>query len=284
MRLTRRTAVLGGLSLSLPALGAPTFHAQLSALEKKLAGRIGVFAARGPRTLAFRDAERFAYCSVFKWVLAAAVLRAVQDGKLTLSQRVTFGEKDLLEPSTLTRPHLADGGMTVGALCHAAVTTSDNTATMLLEPLVGGVAGLRAFTASLGDQVMRFDRLEPELNSNLPGDPRDTTSPKAMSGLLQQAFTSDVLTTASKGQLFEWMQATTTGLKRIRASVPEAWAAGDKTGTSSNGAANDVAVLRPPDGAPLYVTVFTSGKNLDLDVAASVIAEVSRLVVTALGR
>jgi hypothetical protein len=68
--------------------------------------------------------------------------------------------------------------MTIGELCHAALTRSDNTA----EPSARKdrrPAGVTGFSRSIGDTVTRLDRNETSLNESLPGDPRDTTSPAA---------------------------------------------------------------------------------------------------------
>jgi beta-lactamase class A len=104
-----------------------------------------------------------------------------------------------------------------------------------------------------------------------------------MTLLLRQCLEGDVLDADSKAQLFAWMKAAQTGLTRIRAAVPKAWDAGDKTGTSGNGAVNDVAVLRPPKGAPLYVSIFVNSPRNDTKASAAAIAEASRLVIARLG-
>lgn len=283
MKLTRRTVLVSGASALLSAAAAAeSFEKQLEALERKLEGQVGLFAVRTTQTLAWRPDQRFAYCSVFKWVLAAAVLRAAQDKRLALTQAVPFTQKDLVERCDFVRAHLAEGKLSVAELCAATTRESDNAAAGLLETLVGGPAALRAFTESQGDTTTRFDRLEPELNTNLPGDPRDTSTARAMTLLLRQSFESDVLDAGSKTQLFAWMRAAQTGLTRIRAAVPRAWDAGDRTGTSVNGAVNDVAVLRPPNGAPLYVSVFVNSPRNDLKAGAAAIAEATRLVIARL--
>jgi beta-lactamase class A len=76
------------------------------------------------------------------------------------------------------------GGLPVERLCAAAIQVSDNAAANLLLARIGGPAGLTRFFRSAGDTVSRLDRTEPALNSNIPGDPRDTSSPAAMLGLL----------------------------------------------------------------------------------------------------
>nr|QTX14669.1 Beta-lactamase [Klebsiella pneumoniae] len=68
--------------------------------------------------------------------------------------------------------------MTVGELCAAAITMSDNSAANLLLATVGGPAGIDClFLRQIGDNVTRLDRWETELNEALPGDARDTTTP-----------------------------------------------------------------------------------------------------------
>lgn len=263
------------------AWAAPVPKASIASVEARLKGRIGVFALRGSTTVEHRADERFAYCSTFKWILGAAVLKRVEEGKLDLARRVTYGEKDLLEPCALTRAHLQEG-MSIGELCAATIATSDNAAANLLEPMVGGPSGMQAFVRSLGDAVMRFDRVEPELNSNLPGDPRDTTTPKAMARLLRTVLETEMLTKASREQLLGWMKATTTGKNRIRAGVPQGWTVANKTGTGSNGIANDVAVLYPPQGAPIFLCIFTESRKAKPQVREAAIAEVTRLALETL--
>ena len=276
MFINRRQFVLASAAVATRGVAGEPQHA-LEALEKSVHGQLGVFAQSGSRLFSYRATTRFAYCSSFKWVLAAAVLEASQRGQLKLDRRVTFTKADLSAYSPVTETHL-DDGLTVAQLCEATVTTSDNTAANLLTPMVGGLEGLTAFVKKLGDTTTRFDRMEPQLNTNQPGDPRDTTTPAAMTRLLRAAFTQPLLNAASQTQLFTWMNAATTGLERIRAAVPKDWSAGDKTGTSGNGAVNDVAVLRRPEGEPIYVTVFLNARGLTMEKGAEVIANAARVV------
>lgn len=274
-------ALLFGASAWLSAAGAG-FESSILKVEKRMQGRIGVFAIRGSQTLSHRTSERFAYCSTFKWVLGAAILRQVDEGQLDLGQMLSYSEKDLLIHSPVTRDHLGEGRMSVGDLCAATIGTSDNAAANLLEPLVGGPAGLQAFVRDLGDNTMRFDRMETELNSNLPGDPRDTTSAEAMTWLLRKVFETEALSKASRGRLLAWMKDTSTGAHRIPAALPKGWALAHKTGTGMNGAVNDVAILFPPQGDPIYLCIFTDGHRKGDLAHEKAIAEAAKLVLKAL--
>jgi beta-lactamase class A len=217
----------------------PTLRASTAGLL--VGGRVGVFAldTGTGRQLAHRSDERFAMCSTFKWALAAAILARVDRAELSLDDRVPYGSSDLLEYAAATREHLAEGSMTVDALARAAVTVSDNTAANLLLAKVGGPAGLTHFVRSLSDPVTRLDRDEPALNANDPGDPRDTTSPRAMVGLMRRVLCGDALSTASRERVLGWLRACETGKDRLRAGLPPGWTVGDKTGSGGRNTIND---------------------------------------------
>ena len=123
-------------------------------------------------------------CSTFKWLAAAHVLHRVDRGLERLDRRIRYGREVLLPHSPVTEKHVGEG-MTLGELCHATITTSDNAAGNLILATYGGPQGLTAYARSLGDGVTRLDRWETELNEATPGDPRDTTSPRAMAQLLK---------------------------------------------------------------------------------------------------
>jgi beta-lactamase class A len=158
--------------------------------------------------------------------------------------------------SPVTEHHAGGKGLTLQELCHAAITKSDNTAGNLLLAQIGGPRGLTAFARSLGDQHTRLDRIETGLNKGVPGDPRDTTTPRAMAGDLNQLVLGEALSPASRKQLGDWLLANTTGDARLRAGLPADWRVGDKTGTGDYGVTNDVAVVWPPGGEPLVITAY----------------------------
>jgi beta-lactamase class A len=249
-------------------------------LEASLGGRVGLFAldTGNGRHLAHRADERFAMASTFKWALGAAVLARVDRGELALGERVPYGESDLLEHAPVTGAHLAEGAMTLEALVEAAITVSDNTAANLLLAKIDGPAGLTRFLRQLGDAVTRLDRNEPTLNTNLPGDPRDTTSPAAMVGTMKAVLTGEALSPASRDRLLGWLKQCRTGLERLRAGWPTSWIAGDKTGTGERGAVNDIAIVWPPRRAPLLVASYLSDGSAPLAALTAAQAEIGRSV------
>ena len=174
--------------------------------------------------------------------------------------------------------------MTLGALCAAAIEQSDNTAGNLLLDAIGGPAGLTNFVRGIGDEMTRLDRKEPDLNSAVSGDQRDTTSPAAMRADMQRLLLGNVLSESSRHQLEDWLQHNETGALMIRAGVPKTWTVGDKTGRGGNGATNDVAIIRSPARAPILVAIYSIGSTSSADDRAAIVAEAARAVVEFLSR
>jgi beta-lactamase class A len=257
---------------------------QFVALEQHTGGRLGVFAVDTGtwRHIEHRSFEQFPMCSTFKLLAVAAVLARVDSGTEQLNRPISYGQKDLLEYAPVTRAHVADGSMTVGALCTAAIEQSDNTAGNLLVASLGGRDGFNAFVRSLGDRFTQLDRTEPTLNTALPGDPRDTTTPHAMAKDLQVLLLGTKLSKASRDLLQGWLIACETGTTCIRAGIPATWRAGDKTGSGERGTRNDVAVLWPPNRAPIFVAAYLTGATkLTGDQRSAALADVGRIVTTA---
>jgi beta-lactamase class A len=273
-------ALLLLLAASTPG-SANDFVNRILPVEQRTRARIGVAAldTGSGEHLDYRSGERFPMCSTFKFLAAAAVLKRVDDGKEKLDRFISYGAKDILEYAPVTKAHLKDGGMTLGALCAAAIEQSDNTAGNLLLDTIGGPVGLTNFMRTIGDEVTRLDRKEPELNSALPDDERDTTTPAAMCANMQRLLLGNVLSESSRHQLEDWLRHNETGALMIRAGVPKTWTAGDKTGRCANGATNDVAIIRPPGRAPILIAIYTIGSTSSADDRAGTVAEGARVTV-----
>jgi len=257
--------------------------AQLAALESASGGRLGIVGfntATGAR-VQHRADERFPFCSTFKLVLAAAVLeRSAKEGGL-LARRVNYSKGDLVTYSPVTEKSIATG-MTVAELCAAAVQYSDNTAANLLMKMLGGPPAVTAFARSSGDDVFRLERWETELNTAIPGDLRDTTTPAAMAASVERLVLGNALGAAQREQLKTWLLGNTTSTERFLAGVPAGWKVGDKTGSGSYGSTNDVGVLWPPAGAPLVLAVYLTFPEKDAKGRSDVVASATRIAVGAL--
>ena len=246
---SRRAVIIGfGAAAASGCALARTPDVSLTGLEQAQESEFGVFAREvgGAELLSNRADQRFAMCSTFKWLLGALILQDAEAGNLQLDRRLVISSDDLVFHSPVTRQHIGGEGLTVQHLCATTIQTSDNTAANLLLNQIGGPEGFTRRLRALGDTVTRLDRLEPILNENAPGDPRDTTTPRAMAAHMDAFLFGSVLSSSSRDLLRSWMIEADTGLDRLRAGFPQGWTSGDKTGTSSNRANNDVAFANPP--------------------------------------
>ena len=259
---------------------AKAIESELAAIERSVDGRLGVAILdleTGMRA-GHRAGERFPICSTFKLMLAAQVLARVDHNQERLDRRIVFGADRIERYAPVASKHIGEPGMTIGALCDAIVTMSDNTAANLLLDTVNGPAGFTAFMRQLGDTVTRLDRNEPSLNEAIPGDPRDTTTPLAMLGNVQAVLLGDALSAASRARLLAWGVGNRTGDARLRAGVPRAWRVADKTGTGERGTTNDIGLLWPQDRAPIVVTAYLTQTEAPERARDAAIADIARAI------
>jgi beta-lactamase class A len=261
-----------------------SFEEELVELEEASGGRLGVAlldTASGVHA-GHRTDERFPMCSTFKLLAVAAVLARVDRREEQLERIVRFTPKDIVTYSPATETRVGDAGMSINELCAAAITLSDNTAGNLLLAAIGGPTGLTAFARTLGDDMTRLDRIEPDLNEALSGDPRDTSTPAAMLSNLRALTFGNVLSPASKAQLIEWLIQNKTGDKRLRAGLPTGWKVGDKTGSGARGTTNDLAIVWPSEHPPVLVSVYLTGATADDDQRNLTIAAVGKKIADAI--
>jgi beta-lactamase class A len=255
-------------------------HPDFSGLEAQFDARLGVYAVDTGtgRTVEQRADERFAFCSTFKALAAGALLAR----GAPLDQRLTYTDADVISNSPITAQHVTDG-VTLREAMDAAIRYSDNTAANLMFGLLGGPAGLQRDLRALGDQVTSADRVETDLSAAVPGDTRDTTTPRVIAADLRKYVLGDVLEPQDRNLLTGWLRNNKTGDATIRAGVPAGWVVGDKTGTGGYGARNDIAVLWPPDRAPIVIAIMSTRSTPDAKADDRLIAQAARMAVAALG-
>lgn len=292
----RRFLVATGASLAAAGLvnrprkafaeGNAALAATFKKLEIESGGRLGVAmldTATGAQ-IGHRADERFPMCSTFKALAVGAVLKRVDAGQEDLARRIRFGKSDLLSYAPVTEEHVGGDGMSVSELCEAAITRSDNTAANLLLASLGGPVEVTAFVRTIGDPVTRLDRIEPALNEGKEGDPRDTTTPSAMASDFRSLIAGDALKPRSRDQLIAWLVGNKTGDTRLRAGLPAGWRVGDKTGMGDGGTANDVAVIWPPQRAPIMLAVYLTQARIPSERQNAIIAAVAQAMAATIER
>jgi beta-lactamase class A len=261
MMINRRFFIGGTLALGAGACIPPDqspigrLAAELRLIEAAGNGTLGVeiYNTVSGQSVGINRDRRFGHASSFKLSLAAMVLALDAQGNIDADRRAVWSAAELMTVSPFTTERLA-AGATLRELARATQITSDNAAANVLLRELGGPAALTAFWRSLGDEVSRLDRTEPDLDNVPPAEFRDTTTPAAMARTVAKLLYGDVLPEAERAELKSWMIATETGLRRVRAGLPEGRVAGDKTGTSglvgTEGNYIDIGFAEGPKGQP----------------------------------
>lgn len=259
--------------------GTSSVQQKLEALEKSTGGRLGValINTADDSQIVYRADERFAMCSTSKVMAAAAVLKQSESDKTLLNQRVEIKKSDLINYNPIAEKHV-NGTMTLAELSAAALQYSDNTAMNKLIAHLGGPEKVTAFARSLGDETFRLDRTEPTLNTAIPGDPRDTTTPLAMAQTLRNLTLGKALAETQRAQLVTWLKGNTTGSASIQAGLPTSWVVGDKTGSGDYGTTNDIAVIWPEDHAPLILVTYFTQPDQKAESRRDVLAAAAKIV------
>ncbi len=254
---------------------------RIEALQRRNNAKIGVYAVdlASGRTVSHLDGEVFAMCSTFKGYAAGRVLQMVQSGELSLDRQVFVDPVQAALPNSPRTAPNSGGQMTLADLCAAALQVSDNGAANLVLQTIGGPPAITDFARSIGDQRTRLDRWETELNSAIPGDPRDTSTPNALGGGYRSLLTGDVLAPAQRKQLEDWMRGNETS--SVRSGLPEGWTTADKTGSGDYGSTNDVGIAYGPAGQKLLLAILTRSRADDPEAPnnRALIGEVTELVV-----
>jgi beta-lactamase class A len=272
-RLSRRSVLVGGLAVAglaacaeKPVLADPTvppIDERIDALQRRNNTKFGVYAVNldTGSTVAHLDGESFAMCSTFKGYAAARVLQMVQQGELTLDRQIYVDPKQTALPNSPRTAPNSGGQMTLAELCAAAVQVSDNAAANLVLQTIGGPSAITDFARSIGDPRTRLDRWEIDLNSAIPGDPRDTSTPNALGNGYRTLLTGDVLAPPQRQQLEDWLRGNETS--SIRAGLPEGWSTADKTGNGDYGSTNDIGIAYGPQGQRLLLAIMTRSEAND---------------------
>ncbi|MAU98931.1 MAG: class A beta-lactamase [Fulvimarina sp.] len=289
---TRRGLLLAAVMLAAAPLAAWPSRAEdgaitetIAAVEKRLGARVGavIIDTQSGRTWSHRAQERFPLNSTFKAFACAAVLAEVDAGKAALDKHITFTADDLVTYSPVTETRV-EAGMTLGEVCDAAMTMSDNTAGNLVIESLGGPDGVTRFMRQIGDAETRLDRTEPTLNEATPGDPRDTTTPEAAATSLRELVLGDALSPRSRRQLETWLLGNKVGDPLLRAGLSKDWTIADRTGAGGHGSRSIVAIAWPPERKPVVAAIYLTGTEASMEERSAAIAEIGTAIARSLPR
>ena len=238
-------------------------------------------------TLTIDGSGKYPMQSVYKFPLALAVLHRVDEGALSLEQKIHIAKSELL-PDTWSpmREKYPEGNvdLTLGQVIRFTVSESDNNGCDILFRLMGGPPAVEAYIHSLGVTEIAIVSSEQEMHREPNLQYQNWSSPAGMGQLLQKFYRGEVLSKNSTSFLRQIMELTPTGPRRIKGLLPEGTVVAHKTGSSGAdesglvAATNDVGVVTLSSGRRVAIVVFVSDARCEEKACEDVIARVSRAV------
>lgn len=287
---------------------------RLSAIAQGKVG-VGVIHLESGRELFLNGTEPFPMASTYKVPIAVQMLTKVDRGAARLDSMITVAPSDL-HPGSGTLTNLFDDpgvALSLRNLMELMLLISDNSATDMVLKAAGGGKVVNERLAALGVQGISVDRptialiadaigikdLGPEQDWTLAAfrdksravsdaqqkqaaidfykDRRDTSTPEGMARLLQKVWKREALSEASSALLLDIMLRCQTGDARIKGLLPPGTNVMHKTGTLGIGVANDVGIMKLPDGAGhVVITVFVKESRASTELQERTIAQVAR--------
>jgi beta-lactamase class A len=263
-----------------------TLQAQLQEIIGQYDATVGVsiVALEDNDALTLNNGHHFPMQSTFKFPLALAVLKLVDQQKLSLEQKVHV-TKDMLRPNTwcpMLDKYPNGGDVTVAELLDYSASQSDNNACDILFDLVGGTAKTEAFIHGTGVTDIAIKATETEMATGWDVQYTNWVTPAAMTQLLGRFYGEQDLTKKSNDFLMKLMADSPTSKQRLKGMLPEHTVVAHKTGTSDTnedgliGAVNDIGIITLPNGKHLAIAVFVSDTKESYETAELIIARIAR--------
>ena len=225
--------------------------------------------------------------SVFKYHIALAVLDLVDQGKLSLDQKVFIKKSELL-PNTWSpiREKNPEGNfeMPISELIEYSVAMSDNVGCDVLLRLIGGPKVVNDYIVSKGVKNTQIVYNEELMQSAWKNQYENYTTMKSATRLLKDFYKGKILSKKSTEFLLAVMYRTSTGLNKIVEQLPKYAKVAHKTGSSGKndagltGAENDIAIITLPNGKTYAIAIFVSDSMETWEVNCKMISDISKVV------
>lgn len=231
----------------------------------------------------YKGDDRVPMMSTFKTLLCAKLLKDAEDKRLSLNDNKTISKDKIVTYSPVIES-LSNQTVSLKDACKATMLTSDNTAANIVLESIGGPSALTQFVRNYGDKVTQLDRYETALNEGIPKDIRDTTTPNAMSRLLNTLLFGNVLSHNSEQQLLQWMKDNQVTGTLLRTVLPDGWQIADRSGVGGHGSRGIAAIVWSEESKPIIISIYIADSKLTMAERDSVIVSVGHELFKVLGR
>lgn len=225
--------------------------------------------------------------SVFKFHIACAVLDFVDQGKLSLDQKILLKKSDLLENTwSPMRDKYPNGNVevTLNEIIDYTVALSDNNGCDILLRLIGGPKTVQKFMDSKGVTGFQIKFNEEEMHRDWNIQYENYSTTHSIVQVLKKFYDGKLLSKKSTDYLMKVMLGTKTGANKIVEQLPKTTPVAHKTGASGKnkagvtGAENDMGIITLPNGKHFAIAVFVSNSTETDAVNCKIVSDVTKVV------
>lgn len=225
--------------------------------------------------------------SVFKFHIAAAVLDFVDQGKLSLDQKIHLDHSNLLENTwSPLRDKYPNGGVEVplSEILELTVAKSDNNGCDIMLKLLGGPKTVQKFMDAKGVKGFQIKNSEAEMHKDWNLQYKNYSTTQSAVDVLKKFYDGKLLSKKSTDYLMNVMLSTSTGLNKLVEQLPKNTPVARKTGASGKndagltGAENEIAIVTLPNGKHYAIAVFVNNSTETDAVNCKIISDISKAV------
>lgn len=225
--------------------------------------------------------------SVFKFHIAAAVLNAVDQGILSLDQKIMLNPSNLLENTwSPLRDKYPAGNVEIplSEVIEYTVAKSDNNGCDILLKLLGGTQVVQKFMDSRGVKGFQIKYNEEDMHNDWNVQYENYSTTKSAADVLKKLYDGKLLSKKSTDYLMKVMLSTSTGLNKMVEQLPKNTPVARKTGASGKnnagltGAENEIGIVTLPNGKHYALALFVSNSMETDAVNCRMISDISKEV------
>jgi beta-lactamase class A len=247
---------------------------------------VSISGNNGKDTISLNGDRHYPMQSVFKFHIALVVLSQIDEGKLSLDQKIEILKKDLL-PNLYSplRDDYPNGTMLpISKILEYTVSQSDNVGCDVLLRLLGGTQTVEDYFVKNNFQDIKIKINEEVMQNNWDLQYQNWTTPITSNKILQAYYYNNPKLLSQNSYDFIWkiMRETSTGKNRIKGELPQAAIVAHKTGLSKTNkegltaATNDIGIVFLPNGEHFFISVFVTNSKENEAVNEKTIADIAK--------
>ncbi|MCQ9638207.1 CGA/CIA family class A beta-lactamase [Chryseobacterium sp. WG14] len=265
------------------------FDQRISTITKGKNATVGVSVLDFENTFRYNQYgdQKFPMQSVFKFHIATAILNLVDQGTLSLNQKVLLDTSNLLEDTwSPLRDKYPNGNVEVSLseILEFTVARSDNNGCDIMLKLLGGTQTMQKFMDSKGIKGFQIKYNEAEMHKNWNVQYENYSTPNSAVDVLKKFYDGKLLSKKSTDYLMKVMLSTSTGLNKMVEQLPKNTPVARKTGASGKnkegltGAENEIGIITLRNGKHYALAVFVSNSMETDAVNCKIISDISKEV------